>query len=147
MNRPDLIRFLALPLLAAAAIPAVAQPPAVTPTQSAPPTGQVVLPPPMAVMPPPVPLPALSQAQDDWANEWLKSGMAEGLMARSKPTAPMHGQQLLNALLDRGRALSTGRVDTADFLEVWALRPPPSIRAPRSPRRLPRIGCRNGPPA
>ncbi|MFD2430435.1 hypothetical protein ACFSUK_24840 [Sphingobium scionense] len=27
MNRPDLIRFLALPLLAAAAIPAVAQPP------------------------------------------------------------------------------------------------------------------------
>jgi len=151
MNRPDLIRFLALPLLAAAAIPAVAQPPAVTPTQSAPPAGQVVLPPPMAVMPPPVPLPALSQAQDDWANEWLKSGMAEGLMARSKPTAPMHGQQLLNALLDRGRALSTGRVDTADFLEVWALRPAafdprPSLAKAIAEDRLPQWAASLTPP-
>ena len=135
MNRPDLIRFLGLPLLVTAAIPAVAQPPAPASTQSAPTqpapaqaapaSGPVVLPPPMAVMPPPVPLPPLSGDQESWANDWLKNGMGEGLMARSKATAALHGQALQSAMLDRARALSTGRIEGADFLEVWALRPAP----------------------
>ncbi|MDO7834499.1 L,D-transpeptidase family protein [Sphingobium sp. HBC34] len=119
MNRPDLIRFPLLALAGLAAMPLSAQtpPPAVAPTM-APPTVQ-----PIPAPPPPVPIPALSPAQEAWANGWLQTGAAQGLMARQRASAPLKGEALVNALLDRAKALGTGRVDSADFLEVWALRP------------------------
>lgn len=121
MNRPDLIRFplLALVALGATASFAQTQPPAVAPTLT-PPTVQ-----PLPAPPPPVPIPALSPAQEAWANEWLKNGAAQGLMARQKAAGSLKDEALVGALLDRAKALSTGRVDTADFLQVWALRPAP----------------------
>lgn len=121
-----MIRFSVFCLLGAAAVPSVAQPPAVAPTLPAPPSSppapQVILPP-SIVTPPPVPLPQPSAAQERWLNDWLKGGTQQGLMARSKATGDLKGDALLSAALDRARALSTGRVDTADFLEIWALRP------------------------
>ena len=134
MNRPDLIRF---PLLASmlaflglGALPAIAQkpatpaatpPPAVAPTLA--PPAQVQPLPPAIVTPPPVPIPTLSAAQVIWLNDWLKGGAQQGLMARQKVSGALAGNELVGAVLDRARALSTGRVDTADFLEIWALRP------------------------
>ena len=121
MNRPDLIRF-SLGLLATlTAVPGWAQPPAVAPTLPAP--AQPVAPPPAIVLPPPVPIPAPSAAQQAWLNDWLKTGAEQGLMARSKATTGLRGEALIAAVLDRAKALSTGRVDTADFLQIWALRP------------------------
>ncbi|NWK94145.1 murein L,D-transpeptidase [Sphingobium lactosutens] len=126
MNRPDLIRFSLLALTGLGTAPAVAQksaaPPAVVPTLPAQPQ-QVQPLPPAIVTPPPVPIPALSPAQEAWANDWLKSGAAQGLMARQKASGPLSGPALVSAVLDRAKALSTGRVDTADFLDIWALRP------------------------
>jgi murein L,D-transpeptidase YcbB/YkuD len=75
------------------------------------------------VIPPPVPIPAPSAAQQAWLNNWLKGGAEQGLMARSKATGELRGDALVSAVLDRAKALSTGRVDTADFLNIWALRP------------------------
>ena len=128
MNCPALIRFPLLALMGAGAVPALAQgpstpPPAVSPTLPAVP--QVQPTPPAIVTPPPVPVPALSPAQEAWANDWLKTGAAQGLMARQKASGPLTGPALVNALIDRAKALGTGRVDTADFLEIWALRPAP----------------------
>ncbi|WP_420142957.1 L,D-transpeptidase family protein [Sphingobium sp.] len=126
MNRPDMIRFPLLALSAVGLTPLAAQtpPPAVAPTlpvQNVPaPTVQ-----PLPVPPPPVPIPALSPAQEAWANDWLKGGAAQGLMARQKASGPLRGDALVNALIDRAKALNTGRVDTADFLNIWALRPAP----------------------
>ena len=129
MNRPKLIRFSVFCLLGAAAVPSVAQPPAVAPILPAPPSSppapQVILPPSIVTPPPPVPLPPLSATQERWLNDWLKGGTQQGLMARSKATSDLTGDALLSAALDRARALSTGRVDTADFLAIWALRPAP----------------------
>jgi murein L,D-transpeptidase YcbB/YkuD len=134
MNRPDMIRFPLMALMGAAAVPAAAQspatPPVIVPTlptpaqqpaqvQSVPATPA----PPAIVTPPPVPVPALSSAQEAWANDWLKTGVAQGLMARQKAAPALHGPALVSALIDRAKALSTGRVDTADFLDIWALRP------------------------
>ncbi|ETI59029.1 peptidoglycan-binding protein [Sphingobium sp. C100] len=120
MNRPHMIRFPLLALLGLGAVPLAAQtpPPAVAPTL--PGSGMVQ---PIPALRPPVPIPPLSPAQEAWANDWLKTGAAQGLMARQKATGPRTGPALVNALLDRARALSTGRVDTADFLDIWALRP------------------------
>ena len=134
MNRPDMIRFPLMALMGAAAIPAAAQspstPPVIVPTLPAPaqqPAQIQSVPstpaPPAIVTPPPVPVPALSSAQEAWANDWLKTGVAQGLMARQKSAPALHGPALVSALIDRAKALSTGRVDTADFLDIWALRP------------------------
>ncbi|EZP70418.1 Peptidoglycan-binding protein [Sphingomonas paucimobilis] len=122
MNRPNLIRLSVSSLLAVAAAPLLAQPPAVSPTL--PPATQPVVPPPVTVMPP-VPIPPMSAAQESWLNDWLKGGTKEGLMARSKASQRLSGDALVSAVLDRAKALSTGRVDTADFLQIWALRPAP----------------------
>lgn len=92
-------------------------PPVVAPTLT-PPTVQQLPPAPL-----PAPIPPLSPAQEAWANDWLKNGAAQGLMARQKASGPLKGEALVMALLDRAKALSTGRVDTADFLNIWALRP------------------------
>lgn len=122
MNRPMMIRLPLLALSTLAALPTLAQtpPPAVVPTM--PPAGQVQQ---LPAPPPPVPIPALSPAQEAWANEWLKTGAQQGLMARRKASGPLTGAPLVAAVLDRAKALSTGRVDTADFLDIWALRPAP----------------------
>lgn len=124
MNNSTMIRFPLLALASVVAMPLAAQtaptpPPAVTPTLS----GQVQPTPPVIVTPPPTPIPPLSPEQEAWANDWLKRGAAEGLMARQKATGPLKGPELVSALVDRAKALSTGRVDTADFLNIWALRP------------------------
>ncbi|MDI1295248.1 MAG: L,D-transpeptidase family protein [bacterium] len=165
MNRPNLIRFSALPLLCAIALPAVAQSPTPSSGQQAParaptappPTAPTLLlpdmplTPPAIVTPPPVPIPPLSAAQASWLNGWLKTGMDQGLMARSKPTAALSGDALISAVLDRARALSTGRVDTADFLDIWALRPAPFDPRPTLAQaiaqdRLPQWAARLTPP-
>ncbi|WP_022682854.1 L,D-transpeptidase family protein [Sphingobium bisphenolivorans] len=121
MNRSRLIRFSVSSLAAMIAAPLLAQPPAVAPTL--PPAAPPVVAPPAVVTPPPVPLPAPSAAQERWLNDWLKGGAQQGLMARRKSTGLLKGDALLTAALDRAKALSTGRVDTADFLNIWALRP------------------------
>nr|MBA4771461.1 L,D-transpeptidase family protein [Sphingobium sp.] len=107
--------LIALPVFA----PASGQtpPPVVAPTLT-PPTVQQLPPAPL-----PAPIPPLSPAQEAWANDWLKNGAAQGLMARQKASGALKGEALVTALLDRAKALSTGRVDTADFLNIWALRP------------------------
>jgi L,D-transpeptidase YcbB len=121
MNRPDLIRFCIPSLLGLAAAPALAQPPAVAPTLPSP--APPVVAPPAIVTPPPVQIPPPSAAQQAWLKEWLKGGTEQGLMARRKATRELGGEALISAVLDRAKALSTGRVDTADFLNIWALRP------------------------
>lgn len=123
MNRPDLIRLCLSTVLGLSAAPALAQPPAVAPTLPAP--AQPVVPPPAIVTPPPIPVPTPSPAQQAWLNDWLKDGAQQGLMARSKASGTLNGDALVTAVLDRAKALSTGRVDTADFLNIWALRPAP----------------------
>lgn len=122
MIRPNLIRLSVSSLAAMAAAPLLAQPPAVAPTLPAAPP---VVVPPVVVTPPPVPIPAPSATQQAWLNNWLKGGAEQGLMARSRTTGELHGDVLISAVLDRAKALSTGRVDTADFLNIWALRPAP----------------------
>ena len=134
MNRSPLIRIPLLALLGAStlslATPSVAAPPVVAPTLPTPAQPAPTSPAPGMVQaipaaPLPAPIPPLSAAQEAWANDWLKQGAAQGLMARQKASGPLSGEALVRAVLDRAKALSTGRVDTADFLEVWALRPAP----------------------
>ncbi|MDT7534382.1 L,D-transpeptidase family protein [Sphingobium sp. SA2] len=134
MNRSPLIRISLLALLGASALslasPSIAAPPVVAPTLPTPAQPAPTSPAPGMVQaipaaPLPAPIPPLSAAQEAWANDWLKQGAAQGLMARQKASGPLSGEALVRALLDRAKALSTGRVDTADFLEVWALRPAP----------------------
>ncbi len=87
-------------------------------------------PPPLAptvAIPAPVPLPVLSPAQASFLTAWLSGGRDQGLsvdrdVIGSVANAPT-GEALVRAALDRARALRTGRIDTGDFLEVWALRP------------------------
>ncbi|PBN43421.1 murein L,D-transpeptidase [Sphingobium sp. D43FB] len=129
MNRPDMIRLPLLALLGVSAVSVAAQslaaPPVVVPTMPAPTSPAPGMVQAIPAAPLPAPIPPLSAAQEAWANDWLKQGAAQGLMARQKASGPLSGEALVRALLDRAKALSTGRVDTADFLEVWALRPAP----------------------
>ncbi len=102
-------------LLSLSAVPAVAQVPVVVPTL--PVAAPVILP--VA----PAPLPTLSPAQIDFLTQWLQAGANQGLGAGSVAAVPAEGDALVRAALDRARALHSGRIETADFLEVWALRP------------------------
>ena len=76
---------------------------------------------------PAIPLPTLSPAQAVWVTGWLNGGRDQGLTANrdliGTVATPVPGEALVHAALDRARALRTGRIDTGDFLEVWALRP------------------------
>lgn len=135
MSRFILSPLSALFLLAAGGSAALAQtPPAPTPQPA------IIAPPPVspAITTPPtlVPLPPLSVAQERYLNDWLGTGAREGLMARARAAKPLSGGALLSAVLDRARALSTGRVDTADFLEIWALRPQPFDPRPSLARAI-----------
>ncbi len=102
-------------LLSFAAVPALAQTPVVVPT--------LPVPAPVVPLVASAPLPVLSAAQADYLTIWLQAGADQGLGAASTGAAPVIGDALVRATLDRARALHSGRIDTADFLEVWALRP------------------------
>jgi murein L,D-transpeptidase YcbB/YkuD len=73
---------------------------------------------------PPIPMPRLSEAQESTLTNWLADVAAPGL-ARTNPaaTATLTGDALVTQTLDRARAIHAGRLDTADFLTIWALRP------------------------
>lgn len=83
-------------------------PPAVVPTVGA---------------PAPVVLPTLSAAQEAFLTIWIMGGADQGLTATTQTGTAPTGEALVRAVLDRARALKTGRIEGADFLEVWALRP------------------------
>ena len=102
-------------LLALSSAPTFAQTPEVVPP--APP------PAPAIVATVPVPLPTLSPAQAATLTAWLNAGASQGLGAASSTAPSLEGDALVRAVLDRARALHSGRIETADFLEVWALRP------------------------
>ncbi len=86
--------------------------------------------PPAPVLPAPPPNVALSPNQAAFLSAWLAKETEQGLTAGglvnaqavSQP-APVNGTALIGAVLDRARALHGGRVDAADFLEVWGVRP------------------------
>jgi L,D-transpeptidase YcbB len=147
-----------IPLLIAASLsaPASAQ---MVPVERSPVAATAVAPPPVAataVTPPPVVptvvptvpvvLPTLSPAQASWLTAWLSGGRDQGLsvdrdVIGSVANTPS-GDALVRAALDRARALRTGRIDSTDFLEVWALRPViwdplPSFAAAVAADRLP----------
>lgn len=149
-------RLITLLIAASFSAPAVAQ---MVPIERAPaPTTSVAAPPavpgavsPLPAVPPVVPivpvvLPTLSPAQASWLTAWLSGGRDQGLsvdrdVIGSVASTPS-GDALVRAALDRARALRTGRIDSADFLEVWALRPDlwdplPSFAAAVAADRLP----------
>ena len=105
-------------LLALSAVPALAQTPVVLPT--VPPAAPAIV---LTVPVVPAPLPTLLPAQADYLAMWLQAGANQGLGAASVDAIPLAGDALVRAVLDRARALHSGRIETADFLEVWALRP------------------------
>jgi murein L,D-transpeptidase YcbB/YkuD len=80
--------------------------------------------PPVVPTLPPVAIPRLTPAQEAVLTSWLADLVAPGL-ARTNPVATptLTGDALVAEALDRARAIHTGRLDTADFLTVWALRP------------------------
>lgn len=98
-------------------------PPVISPTLPIAPSSAPPVPPAIVTLPP-VPIPPLSPAQSAWLTDWLKQGSAQGLTARNAGTATLSGDALVNAVLDRARALYRGRVDTVDFINVWGVRPP-----------------------
>lgn len=130
------ITALALPTIAYGQ---TAPAPAPQSTPAAPPA--MVLPPPPA----PAPLPQLTERQSATLRVWLSEGPNEGLgitAAQRAEVAKLNGDALVRATLDRARAIRTGRVDTADFLEIWALRPAaydplPSFTSALAADRLP----------
>ena len=93
MNRSHPIRIPLLALLGVSALSLAAQsvaaPPVVAPTLSPPAQSIPTSPAPGMVQaipaaPLPAPIPPLAVAQEAWANDWLKQGAAQGLMARQK---------------------------------------------------------------
>lgn len=80
--------------------------------------------PPVVPTLPPIAIPRLTPAQESTLTAWLDDVAAPGL-ARANPaaSATLTGDALVAEALDRARAVHAGRLDTADFLTVWALRP------------------------
>ena len=111
-----LLRFAALAALIAA--PALAQtaPPVVSTVPVPVPSVVPTVPPPA-----PVPFPTLSAAQAAFLAQWLQSGAYQGL--GDTPSPQLLGDALVRAVLDRARALHSGRIDDGDFLAIWAMRP------------------------
>jgi L,D-transpeptidase YcbB len=76
------------------------------------------------VIPASVVVPPLSAAQSAFLAGWLNQGREQGLSKSTGITAQATNKDaLIRAVLDRALALHNGRVNTADFLEIWALRP------------------------
>lgn len=148
------LRTLSLTSLALIAAPATAQMVPIERASTAPanapiaePPASPTLPPPVAPtvnVPAPIPLPAISPEQAAFLTLWIQDGGADqGLTANAAaPAAPLKGEALIRAALDHARALQTGRIEGADFIEVWALRPAyydplPSFVAAVAADRLP----------
>jgi aspartate carbamoyltransferase len=149
-------RLIALLIAASLSVPASAQmvpierAPAATTAVPTPPVVPSTIAPPLSmpteVPAAPVAIPTLSPAQASWLTAWLSGGRDQGLsvdndVIGSVASTPS-GDALVRATLDRARALRTGRIDSTDFLEVWALRPViwdplPSFAAAVSADRLP----------
>jgi murein L,D-transpeptidase YcbB/YkuD len=101
--------------------PALPQQPQPQPPSTQPPQ----VPPPVLIVPQlQIPLPQLSATQTAFLRGWLADGARQGLTSSTtQGDAALSGDALARAALDRASALHRGRVDTADFLQVWALRP------------------------
>ncbi|HTI30789.1 MAG TPA: L,D-transpeptidase family protein [Sphingomonas sp.] len=104
--------------------------PTETPPTTAPDAAPGTVPPPASILPPappPVPLPKISAKQEEQVRAWLAQGPSEGLgistAQQRDDLAKLSGDALVRAALDRARALKTGRLDTGDYLSIWALRP------------------------
>ncbi|VVT08491.1 Peptidoglycan-binding protein [Sphingomonas sp. EC-HK361] len=93
-------------------------PPPVQPTQT--------IPAPVAI-PAPVVLPQLSEAQHaQLADLIAKNAVTQGLRERARPAqVDLDNDGLVRAALDHARAVHSGRLDQADFLKVWGIRPQP----------------------
>ena len=72
-----------------------------------------------------VPLPTPTEAQANQLRAWLADGGAEGMSRAASGDAAvmLAGDDLVRAVLDRARAIHAGRLDTSDFLTIWAMRP------------------------
>ena len=75
------------------------------------------------MVPAPVPLPQLSPAQATYLTTWLRRGSDQGLGGSDPDVAAVTGDALVRAVLDRAHALQSGRIERADFLDIWAVRP------------------------
>ena len=135
-----MVRLIALPLLALAA-PAVAQMVPIEPATRAPaqlpdttplapepaptnPTAPTPVPSQLAAPAAPIMLPQLSTSQETYLTKWLQRGLEQGVATTTASATPaLSGDALVRAVLDRARALRTGRIGSGDFLEIWALRP------------------------
>lgn len=120
------IMFVQRPLLTATALAAL---PAIAWAQTAAPPVVPTVPsaPPPVVVPtvPAIPTPQLSPTQAEYLVNWLGDAAGHGL-ARINPAVPATSTEndaLVRSVLDRARALRTGRLDKGDFLEIWAQRP------------------------
>ena len=89
------------------------------------------------------PLPTVSDSQASFLRAWLADGARQGMTTgTTRSYAALSGDALVHAALDRASALRRGRVDIADFLSIWALRPPafdplPGFTAAVAQNRLP----------
>ena len=111
-----------LMLLAAGTL--AAQPFAATAQAPQPPAQQAI--PLIAPPPPPRILPTITKAQRAQLETMLADAAAQGLSAPSNAAnAQRSDAEIINAALDKARALHSGRLDDSDFLKSWALRPTP----------------------
>jgi murein L,D-transpeptidase YcbB/YkuD len=127
------LTFLALSMASAALAGGIAQaqnapvnilPDTLKPATKPAPVQPTLVQPPVVPTLPPIRIPRLSAAQEATLTSWLADVAAPGL-ARTNPaaTATLTGDALVAEALDRARAIHAGRLDTTDFLTVWALRP------------------------
>ncbi|MGE4429458.1 MAG: murein L,D-transpeptidase [Sphingobium sp.] len=105
-----------------AQVPGAAQPPAAAPTIPSQTPSQTPAPP--QIMPT-VAIPPLSAAQTAFLTKWVQNVDAQGIGKGALDGKAASESALVQAVLDRARALHNGRVDPADFLSIWALRPVP----------------------
>lgn len=71
----------------------------------------------------PVPIPPLSPAQTAFLVKWVRGVDAQGIGRVVLDDKAPTQDAVVQAVLDRAHALHNGRVDPADFLDIWALRP------------------------
>ena len=123
-----MLRFIYARALKAAALSSLALAPSVFAQAPAVPVAPTVPSPVLPLIPPPAPptnVP-LSPLQAQFLIAWLAGEAEQGLTAAaSVKVAQADNAALIAAVLDRARALHSGRIGEEDFLEVWAVRPEP----------------------
>jgi murein L,D-transpeptidase YcbB/YkuD len=117
-----------------AAAPISLLPPVMTPTKPAKPARPAAPAQPVpdaspmqTIVPPsPVALPVLSDVQaQQLAGLLAKNAVAQGLQESETPLpATLSNDALVRAALDQARAVRTGRLDQADFIKEWGIKPP-----------------------